>query len=154
MPKGLPIAYIKKWGISKKAWREFRKGTLTKGVPTRKFTSSRVKKLTKRSVKTMTRRKRGRGKRKFTLPIAPIVGLAAGLAAPVKDLMDGEPEYAMNKLKYSYLGLTPDNVFKPEALMSGLVPLVVGCLVHKFVGGAPLNLNRMLASANVPVIRI
>ncbi|MBA7531061.1 hypothetical protein ES705_23272 [subsurface metagenome] len=100
------------------------------------------------------RRKKKRAKRKFTIPIAPIVGLAAGLAGPIKDLMDGEPEYAVNKLKYSYLGLTPDNVFKAEALMSGLFPLIMGGLVHKFIGGPPLNLNRMLAQANVPIIRI
>jgi len=36
MSKGLPIAYIKKWGISKLAWQKFRQGALTKSVPTRK----------------------------------------------------------------------------------------------------------------------
>ena len=108
------------------------------------------------SKRKLTRRKNWgkRKKKQFTLPLAPIIGLGVGLAGPIKDIMDGEVEYAMNKLKYSYLGLMPDNTFKPEALMSGLVPLIVGGLVHKFVGGAPLNLNRMLASANVPVIRI
>ncbi|MBA7528946.1 hypothetical protein ES705_21138 [subsurface metagenome] len=99
-------------------------------------------------------KKRRRGSRKFTIPIAPVIGLAAGLAGPIKDLMDGEVEFAVNKLKYSYLGLDTENKFKPDALMSGLVPLVVGGLVHKFVGGPPLNLNRMLTAANVPVIRI
>jgi hypothetical protein len=78
----------------------------------------------------------------------------AGLAGPIKDLMDGEVEYAVNKLKYSYLGLTTENVFKAEALMSGLAPLIIGGLVHKYVGGAPINMNRMLAQANVPIIRI
>ena len=102
----------------------------------------------------MARRRRKRGKRKFTIPIAPIIGLGVGLAGPAKDLMDGNVEYAVNKLKYSYLGLTPDNQFKPEALLNGLVPLIAGVLVHKFVGGPPLNVNRMLARANVPIIRI
>ena len=122
---------------------------------------SKAKKSTRKSVKnTVTRRrntvakKKKRGSRKFTIPIAPIVGLAAGLAGPIKDLMDGEVEFAVNKLKYSYLGLDTDNNFKAEALMNGLVPLIVGGLVHKYVGGAPLNLNRMLAAANVPIIRI
>ena len=102
----------------------------------------------------MAKKKNKKGKRTFTIPIAPIVGLAAGLAGPIKDLMDGEPEYAVNKLKYSYLGLDENNKFKVEALMSGLVPLIMGGLVHKFIGGPPLNLNRMLAQANVPIIRI
>ena len=125
---------------------------------------SKAKKSTRKSVKgTVTKRRRNtvarrkgrrRGSRKFTIPIAPIVGLAAGLAGPIKDLMDGEVEFAVNKLKYSYLGLDETNKFKPDALMSGLVPLIVGGLVHKFVGGSPLNLNRMLAQANVPIIRI
>lgn len=99
-------------------------------------------------------KKKKRGKRKFTIPIAPVVGLMAGLAGPIKDLMDGEVDFAVNKLKYSYLGITPDGVFKAEALMSGLFPLIIGGLVHKYVGGAPINMNRMLAQANVPIIRI
>jgi len=98
--------------------------------------------------------KKKRAKRKFTIPLAPIIGLGVGIAPAIKDLMDGEPELAINKLKYSYLGLDLQNNFKPEALMNGLVPLIVGALVHKFVGGPPLNMNRMLAQANVPVIRI
>ena len=102
----------------------------------------------------MAKRKRKRGKRGFTIPIAPIVGLAAGLAGPLKDVIDGNIEFAVNKLKYSYLGLDTSNNFSLDGLMSGLVPLVAGGLVHKFVGGAPLNLNRMLAAANVPIIRI
>jgi len=99
-------------------------------------------------------KKNKKAKRKFTLPLAPLIGLAVGLAGPAKDLIDGEYEYAVNKLKYSYLGLTPDNQFKLEGLLSGLLPLAMGCLIHKFVGGAPINANRMLAAANVPVIRI
>lgn len=95
-----------------------------------------------------------KAKRKFTLPIAPIIGLAVGIAPAIKDVADGEYEMAVNKLKYSYLGLDLNNKFKPEALMNGLVPLIVGGLVHKFIGGPPINMNRMLASAGVPVIRI
>ena len=102
----------------------------------------------------MGKPRKKRGSRKFTIPIAPVVGLMAGLAGPIKDLMDGEVDFAVNKLKYSYLGITPDGTFKAEALMSGLFPLIIGGLVHKYVGGAPINMNRMLAAANVPIIRI
>lgn len=101
----------------------------------------------------MTKKKKG-GKRKFTIPIAPIIGLMVGIAPAIKDVVDGEYEMAVNKLKYSYLGLDLDNKFKPEALLNGLFPLIMGGLVHKFVGGAPIHMNRMLAQANVPVIRI
>lgn len=124
------------------------------GSRSRKLTKT-VKKTTRKVGRKMARRKgRKRGARKFTLPIAPIIGLGVGLAPAIKDVMDGEYEMAVNKLKYSYLGLDLENKFKLEALMNGLVPLIVGGLIHKFVGGAPINMNRMLASANVPILRI
>jgi len=126
------------------------------GSRSRKLTG-KVKKTTRKVGRKMARRyrrKRRRGARKFTLPIAPLVGLGVGIAPAIKDVMDGNIDMAVNKLKYSYLGLTPDNKFKVEGLMSGLVPLALGCAVHKFIGGPPINANRMLAAANVPIIRI
>lgn len=148
--KGLPKSIIKKYGITKKAWRVYRG---------RKKSSSRVKKYTKTSKKTTRRRKKlakknKRGPRKFTIPLAPVIGLLAGVVPAVGPALDGDYEGAMNKLKFNYLGLSHDNQFRPEGLLAGLVPLIVGALVHKFVGGAPLNVNRMLAAANVPVLRI
>jgi len=112
---------------------------------TSKKTTRRKRKLTK---------KRKRGSRKFTLPLAPIIGLAVGIVPAAQVALDGDYEGAINKLKWNYLGLSHDNKFKAEGLMEGLVPLIVGGLVHKFVGGPPLNMNRMLASANVPILRI
>jgi hypothetical protein len=147
--KALGIKKVTKKNIGRIAKRAAAGGSSSK--KTRKSVKSTV---TKRRNTVPRRKGRRRGSRKFTIPIAPIVGLAAGLAGPIKDLMDGEVEFAVNKLKYSYLGLDTENKFKPEALMSGLAPLIVGGLVHKFVGGPPLNLNRMLAQANVPIIRI
>ena len=94
------------------------------------------------------------GKRKFTLPMAPIIGLVVGIAPAIQPLMDGDYEGAVDILKFNYLGITHDNKFNVEGLMKGLLPLIAGGLVHKFVGGAPLNINRMLASAGVPIVRI
>jgi len=34
------------------------------------------------------------------------------------------------------------------------ISLLAGLLIHKFVGGAPLNLNKTLARAKIPLIRI
>ena len=149
--KALGIKKVTKKNIGRIAKRAAAGGSSSK--KTRKG-KSKGSKVTRSYTKVARRKGRRRGSRKFTIPIAPIVGLAAGLAGPIKDLMDGEVEFAVNKLKYSYLGLDTENKFKPEALMSGLAPLIVGGLVHKFVGGPPLNLNRMLAQANVPIIRI
>ena len=131
-----------------------------------KNTSSNSKKSTKKVKKSQSkrrrsilpRRKKRRSARKFTLPIAPIAGLAAGLIGPAQYAMAGNYTFAVDQLAYNYTGIagiaegTPH--FNPEGLTRGLLPLVIGGLVHKFVGGAPLNLNRMLASAGVPVIRI
>ena len=102
--------------------------------------------------------KKKKRSRKFTLPIAPLAGLAVGMAMPIGELMAGNIPRAIDYLAYNYLGIagttTGQISFNPDGMKNGLLPLVVGGLVHKFVGGAPLNLNRMLAAAGVPVIRI
>lgn len=157
MPKGLPKAYIKKWGISKKAWREFRKGTLTGGIRTRTRAIKRRlkgKNPRKRRVKRTARRRRRRS-RSITIPIAPVAGLAAGLAAPVQAAMTGNMEQAADLLVAKYTGYSMrENRWNFNYLKEGMVPLILGLVVHKFVGGPPLNLNRVLARANVPFIRI
>lgn len=141
--KGLPKSYIKKYGISKKAWREFRKSK------SRKVTK-RKKNNPKRSGKKTTRRRNS-----FTIPLGPVLGLAAGMAGPIKKLIDGEVEAAMEIAVENYTGFNiPQQKWNPTSLGRGLIPLVLGLVVHKFVGGAPLNLNRTLARANVPLIRI
>lgn len=100
------------------------------------------------------RRKRGRGRGGFTIPLAPIIGLAAGVAPAVEAAMSGNFEGAVNHLKYAYLGLDSSNNFNVGYMAKGLLPLVLGIAVHKFVGGAPLNFNQMLARAKVPLIRL
>lgn len=91
----------------------------------------------------------------MTIPLAPIAGLAAGLARPAQEVMDGNIENAMWWLTVNYTGIdSKTGIFSFENLKKGLVPLIAGCLIHKFVGGAPINANRMLAAAGVPFIRI
>ena len=99
-------------------------------------------------------KKRKRAKRKFTLPIAPIAGLAVGLAEPIQvALFQQNYDWAAKEIAARYTGFFQGG-FHPELLMKGLVPLIAGGLVHKFVGGSPINLNKMLAAAGVPIIRI
>ena len=91
----------------------------------------------------------------MTIPLAPIIGLAAGMAKPAQKLMAGDIEGAIEELSWNYLGYSPARKqFDITALVNGTLPLVVGLLVHKFVGGAPLNFNKILAAAKVPFIRI
>lgn len=99
-------------------------------------------------------KKKKRRSRAITIPLAPMIGLAAGMAEPIRYAMEGNIPETIEQLKFNYVGLTRDNRFDVNGLMKGVLPLVVGLLVHKFVGGSPLNLNRILARANVPFIRI
>lgn len=117
--------------------------------------SKKLTKTTKRRTKRVARRKKTRSKRKFTLPIAPIVGLAAGVAPAIPQLTVGNFDGAIDILSRNYVGYsTEKGTFDIMRLQKGLVPLVLGGLVHKFVGGAPLNINRMLSQAGVPIVRI
>lgn len=104
----------------------------------------------------MARKKKRRSK-KFTIPIAPIAGLAIALADPVDEAIKGNTTRALKIIGARFTGIDARQdpyTFNIEELKRGLLPIVVGGLVHKFVGGAPLNVNRMLAAAGVPVVRI
>jgi hypothetical protein len=103
----------------------------------------------------MAKRRRRGGSRKFTLPLAPIAGLAAGLWQPIEFAMKGDWFSAAETLGTAYTGYSiQQNNWEAQRLLRGLVPLMIGGIVHKFVGGPPLNINKMLARAGVPVIRI
>lgn len=153
MPKGLPIVYIKKWGISKLAWRKFRAGALTRGVPTRTASKGRSKGEKTKRGKSMV--KRGRRRRGMTIPIAPIMGLAAGLIEPVQTAMQGNMPAAFQTACRNYTGYDPIMMtWDYTWALRGIAPLIAGLLVHKYVGGPPLNLNQVLARAKVPFIRL
>lgn len=109
---------------------------------------------------TMARRRYGRYRARrnsggMTIPLAPVLGLVAGLAGPAQDLMKGDYNRAAINALYNYTGYNMEaKVFNAQGLINGLMPLVMGLLVHKFVGGKPLGLNAVLARAKVPFIRI
>ena len=99
--------------------------------------------------------KKKRRSRSMTIPLAPIVGLVSGLAKPIDSALKGDYQGALIWATRYYTGFDPEGRgFNFEWLKQGLLPLIGGLLVHKFVGGKPLNLNRMLARAGVPLIRI
>lgn len=121
-----------------------------------RVTKSKSKKTYKRrKYNLVRRRKRGRRRKSFTIPLAPIGGLMAGMAGPIESAMNGDLTTALALITRNYTGFdTNTNQLHLPNLQFGLLPLAVGLLVHKFVGGAPLHANRMLAQAGVPVIRI
>jgi len=157
--KGLPKSIIKKYGISKKAWAVYR-GKKSKGSNPRPKKARKVKKVAKRKYS----RKRSRRRGGMTIPLAPLAGLAAGLgsgsswsggASVISRLMEGNIADAAKIACYHYTGVDPyTGQFSIDGLKTGVLPLVAGALVHKFVGGSPLNINRMLAAARVPFVRI
>lgn len=157
MVKTKTITIKKKGGGTRKQKVQVLKSGKYKFV---KNDNSRSKKLTKKSKKTTKRRikrmpkKRKSRSRKFTLPLAPIVGITVAVAPAVREAMVGNFEGAAKQLRNTILGIDDQGTFHIDWMMQGLGPIVAGLLVHKFVGGSPLNLNRMLASANVPLIRI
>lgn len=145
---GLPKSYIKKYGITKKAWKEYR-ASLKKSKTTKKKTT------TKKKAKRVASKKK-RAKSKPTAPMAVLIGLGAGLVEPIQNAMKGDYQAAGRQLSMNYTGVDPINADRGiqfEQLKKGLLPLVAGALVHKFVGGT-LGVNRVLGRAKVPYIRI
>ena len=97
----------------------------------------------------------------MTIPLAPIGGLIAGVAIPAQQAIAGNvwgSGGAIDHLVYNYTGFANNfsgaPEFRIEGLKHGLLPLIGGMLIHKFVGGRPLNVNAMLAKAGVPYIRV
>ena len=113
-----------------------------------------VKKMAKRH---RVRRYYARAKhhaRKMTIPIAPIVGIAAapGTAYTIQKAMTGNVTATL-KAAGSFIGLDDNGVFQMNILKNNLVPILIGAAVHKFVGGT-LGVNRMLGAAKVPILRL
>lgn len=91
----------------------------------------------------------------MTVPLAVVGGLAAGIYEPAQKAMQGDWGYALALLSRNYTGFRPGTgTWEPAYLKNGLLPLVAGLMVHKFVGGSPLNLNRQLAASGIPFFRI
>ena len=104
----------------------------------------------------LARRKRRRRKSGMTIPLAPIGGLLAtpAIRYAIGELAQGNWAVALQQ-PARFAGIDPaSGNFSVTELQNNLLPIIIGCLVHKFVGGAPLNLNKVLARANVPFIRI
>lgn len=118
----------------------------------------------KRRKKTVARKKRrSRRSRQMTVPLAVVVPAITPLAMPamygksvIQWLMEGNWDQALKSLAYRYAGINPEagGQIMWEELIATYAPMVAGTLVHKFVGGPPLNLNKTLARYGVPFLRI
>ena len=95
----------------------------------------------------------------MTIPVAPIIGvgtaLAAGQYSPLESALRGDWNTTLIRLSRRLTGYDPSTGrWDWNNLLQGLVPIAAGLLIHKFVGGSPLNLNRILAQHKIPLIRI
>jgi len=150
MVRGLPKSYIQKYGVSKKAWREYRKVHPKKGrssSPKKTRTRNPTRKVRKR----MARRKRRSRRRSMAIPVAPIMGLIGGAAEPIRRALGGDMGGALLELRNTVTGFGDHGDFHPEWLATFWGPVIGGMLLHKFVGGWPLNVNRTLARYNIPI---
>lgn len=116
----------------------------------------------------MAKKKRSRGKKSFTLPIAIIGGVLPGVVDVVNNSMangitysqKGSPDNGIAVLLRNYIGIqTPETrakygtgAWSPTFMYAGMWPLLGGSLVHYIAG--KFGINRMLAKAHVPILRI
>lgn len=102
--------------------------------------------------------KRRRRRRNKTIPLAPVLGLAIQIWPAAQRIMEhgtNGVHLAVNELASSFLGWNAQSKrWEFNRFVQGWAPTVTGLLVHKFVGGWPLNFNRTLGRAGVPYIRI
>lgn len=102
----------------------------------------------------MAKRKRVHRSRKTTIPIGLLAGVFPGVWDGVRAIQTGDAGLAGTVILRDYTGIDLQTQrFDGFFLWRGLYPLIAGMMVHRFVGGS-LGVNRSLAAAGVPFIRI
>jgi len=106
--------------------------------------------------RTIVVRKRARRRKKTTLPLGIVVPVAGeGIKAFTYGMEhpDAFPQRVIDMVSMDYTGYSPfSGNWKMSRLKYGLFPLVGGYIIHK--GATMLGLNRAIASAGVPLLRI
>lgn len=113
--------------------------------------------MAKKSSRTIVRympRRRGGGRRAFTLPVAVVAGLMPGAYRAVEGFQKDGFRGASYRLANDFTGYDAyNNKWNASELKYGLVPLAAGFIVHWLIGGK-LGVNRALGRAGVPIIRL
>lgn len=107
------------------------------------------------------RRKFHRRKTSFTVPISVVAGFAPGLSKVFYHFTNPGVHGATNGIEAAgieasriYTGYDPrTGRWNASLLGLGTIPILIGGLVHKFIGGK-LGVNRMLAASRIPFIRL
>ncbi len=99
------------------------------------------------------RSKRPRRRSGFTVPLAVVAGFGPPLAMTVRGFQAGGIQEGVNNLTRSMTGFDPITArWNIANMRTGALPVAVGIIVHKLAG--MLGVNRALARANVPFIRV
>ena len=102
--------------------------------------------------RTRTRNKNHRAKQ-FTLPLAVVAGFSVPLVRTVRETQlhgwkDGAAEFIRD-----LTGFAPwAGGWNAGSLRNGLLPIIGGLVIHKVASA--MGINRVLASAGIPLIRI
>lgn len=92
-------------------------------------------------------------RRRFTLPIAVVAGLMPGIANVFGGFQVGGLEGAAQTATVIYTGLDPNTgQWNFNFMGRGTIPILIGVLVHRIASG--LGINRAIARAGIPVVRI
>lgn len=95
----------------------------------------------------------------FKIPLAATAGLISPFIskAPsghtiIERLYGGDVEGALYDFKEKFSGIDANGQWHPNWVVETYLPMAVGAMISKFVGGRPLNLNRMIRQ--IPFIKI
>ena len=118
-----------------------------------KFTEKLIKTKSKSIiVKKLGKKSKSHQKRSFTLPMAPIIGVIA--MPDVQEIA----KYAMNRDFGAVIRSVPrligieDGQFNANLFFNNMIPLGLGVGTHWLA--SKFGLNRMIARAGIPIIRI
>lgn len=102
----------------------------------------------------MARKKsKRRAHKKFTVPVAVLAGFLPGATATISDFQQYGMQGAGVMISRRYIGYDPQtNRFIPNMMWGGTFPLILGLIVHK--AASMLGVNRALANAGIPVVRV
>jgi len=102
----------------------------------------------------MAKARTHRKKKGMTLPLAAIAGFAPLTGVAITSFQQGGVQLLGNNMLSNLTGYDANTKTWAFSHMSkGLLPIVAGLLAHKFVG-QKLGVNRMLANAGVPLLRL
>lgn len=97
--------------------------------------------------------KKRRRQPKPTIPLATLLGTAAGMIQPARRIAQGDTDGGMIELVKNYTGYDAGfNEWKFQHLWKGLAPMLGGMAVSMVASS--LGVNRRLGKAKIPFLRI